>query len=746
MNLYLRIKKCVVLLQLSLCCLQPLVGQISDLTVPPGMSKKELSSKTLLLSMPDTKMLIEEDKADTGAWRFGIEIVCTLGLDSFEKKVQADGGMLYNLRIAVSGAKSINLNFGEFAVKPGTQMWVYSADRQYKMGAFTYRNMNRHENFAILPMATNDLIIEILEPLDNVGSSRVRLSGVVAGYKDWKGEKAGFGQSGSCNININCPQGMGWENQRQATLMLLTSNNTRKCTGTLINNTAHDGTPYVITARHCNTATNAIFMFNYQSADCSITDGPTDMVLQGCEIVAQHTFSDFSLLRLDQYPLPDYNPYYAGWDRSNLPSSMVWSIHHPNGDIKKISIDSNAVVSSGYVSQPDTLNNHWKVLDWDLGTTESGSSGSPLFNTSGKFIGQLHGGYAACSNNLSDYYGRFDVSWQYGTTPDERLVEWLDPTATDSISIHGGYFNTPTFQRDLKADQISNLPMVICDSLVSPKISIVSFGSDTVHSFRIEYGTTSPYPIFDWTGTMTFMQSVDIVLPAVSLPTDSTYIFAVRIVNVNGLNDEHPANDEKHKTFERINGKSYVLQFTTDAYAHENSIRITTLSGQTVFFENQFTPNNTQIHPFCLKPACYSVTFTDAGGDGICCNYGQGMIIIKEEDSGQLICKVHSFADTLRFDFCNPQHYFAGDMATAYPNPSWGQIELLLNPDYANGQTELMVIDMHGKVCMHQQLGETYLYTLSTMNLGRGIYTLYLYNQGSGKSWRKKMIVLNGLQ
>ena len=42
--------------------------------------------------------------------------------------------------------------------------------------------------------------------------------------------------------------------------------------------------------------------------------------------------------------------------------------------------------------------------------TEPGSSGSPLFDQNRRIIGTLHGGFAACSNNQSDWYGRFSVT------------------------------------------------------------------------------------------------------------------------------------------------------------------------------------------------------------------------------------------------------------------------------------------------------------------------------------------------
>lgn len=69
----------------------------------------------------------------------------------------------------------------------------------------------------------------------------------------------------------------------------------------------------------------------------------------------------------------------------------------------------------------------FRVIDWDEGTTEGGSSGSPLFNPNFRIIGQLQGGCAACGNHLADFYGRLPVSWLGGGISSSRLSNWLDP-------------------------------------------------------------------------------------------------------------------------------------------------------------------------------------------------------------------------------------------------------------------------------------------------------------------------------
>ena len=67
---------------------------------------------------------------------------------------------------------------------------------------------------------------------------------------------------------------------------------------------------------------------------------------------------------------------FSGWDRNGSPSiGTPTVIHHPSGDVKKISIDNESA------SDDDEFN--WFVDDWDVGTTEGGSSGAPLYGDLG---------------------------------------------------------------------------------------------------------------------------------------------------------------------------------------------------------------------------------------------------------------------------------------------------------------------------------------------------------------------------
>lgn len=104
----------------------------------------------------------------------------------------------------------------------------------------------------------------------------------------------------------------------------------------------------------------------------------------------------------------------------------------------KIHFDyNNAITNQNVINWDDgsisPINTHWETII-DYGAMYHGSSGSPAFDGNHRIIGQLHGGSLSCVEQIA-YYGRFDVSWEGGGTPQTRLRDWLDPDNTGTTSI-----------------------------------------------------------------------------------------------------------------------------------------------------------------------------------------------------------------------------------------------------------------------------------------------------------------------
>jgi lysyl endopeptidase len=148
---------------------------------------------------------------------------------------------------------------------------------------------------------------------------------------------------------------------------------------------------------------------------------------------------DFTLLELSVMPPASYSPYYIGWDRSGRVPTNTTCIHHPNGDVKKISVDFDSPITASYSDTKYTFDvgTHWRIDEWDLGTTEGGSSGSPLFDENHRLIGDLTGGEASCSSSVNDYYAKFSENWDNYSEADEQLKFWLDPLNLGVVTLDG---------------------------------------------------------------------------------------------------------------------------------------------------------------------------------------------------------------------------------------------------------------------------------------------------------------------
>jgi hypothetical protein len=357
-----------------------------------------------------------------------------------------DGDHLWQLRVQCPGAYSINLLFSEFQLPEGAALFVYNEHQRCVLGAFTARNNKEHGRFATGPTPGDACVVEYQEPAAVAGRGRLRISRIVHGYRNlfgWR-DSDSFGTSGACNVNVNCPEGEAWAEEKRSIALIVCGGGTRCCTGALISNTREDLTPYFLTADHCLFDGNDrlrdletwVFMFNYESPVCIDIDGPTTDTVSGAALVARHPVSDFALLRLSETPPSWYGVYYAGWSAEEAAAERTTTIHHPEGDIKKISKDNDPATSVESPWELQKQESHWEV-NWELGTTEPGSSGAPLFDQNHRIVGQLSGGFASCSLDLSDFYGKIAYSWDAGAAPEARLRDWLDPDGTGRLTLDG---------------------------------------------------------------------------------------------------------------------------------------------------------------------------------------------------------------------------------------------------------------------------------------------------------------------
>lgn len=384
-----------------------------------------------------------------------------------------DLNSVWRLRVNSPGALSLNFGFTDYQMPEGGRLFVYSADLRMTIRPFTAADNESHGQLWTPPVVGEDAIIEVVIPNHARKQLRLTLGQVNSGYREFaiprelrKGDEGGIA-SGSCNIDVNCPEGAAWQDQINAVGVISFSSSIGSafCTGYMVNNTSQDRKPYFMSARHCmdendNMASLVVF-WNYQNSTCrpigsaasgAPGDGPTNMFQTGAFFRASFAASDFTLVELDENPNPAWGVTFAGWDRSdNLaagsPPVTGVGIHHPSTDEKRISYFGGPGAThpshgsswgcSAFPGPGDST--HIKVY-WTpgLGVTEPGSSGSPIFDSNKRIIGQLHGGLSACGatgESLSDCYGRIWRSWTGGGSSATRLSDWLDPTNTGALTV-----------------------------------------------------------------------------------------------------------------------------------------------------------------------------------------------------------------------------------------------------------------------------------------------------------------------
>jgi hypothetical protein len=439
-------------------------AQISEGGLPPSFQSGNqpfLAGKmptAFTLPVLDVAKALDEDSKTPGQNRFAAPVYSDISLENAGVwQILPNGDRVWLCALHAPGAKGLTLIFDAFQLPPGARFFAYSSSQQV-LGAYTAQSCLPSGKFLIGVLKGETSYLELYEPAAVQGQSKVSTKRVDVAYDaNALNGAEDFGESLPCHININCATGANWQTEKKAIarILMVFSNGEGWCSGSLIANTSNTFEPYFLTAHHCQLIGNNPdfglwrFDFDYESTACANPAvEPVPRSVLGSERISYRSETDFMLLKINPIPL-NYEVYFNGWNRDNnlvsVSANSVY-IHHPFGDIKKISLDTQASIihpsalAWGGIFGTSPANSHWKSIT-DFGVFQPGSSGSPLLDVNKRIVGQLHGGSTAMGNECKvtgAYFGRFNLTWNQGSSPETRVKEWLDPTNTGAV-IQNGY-------------------------------------------------------------------------------------------------------------------------------------------------------------------------------------------------------------------------------------------------------------------------------------------------------------------
>ena len=720
--------------------------------------KNELKEDYDVHIMPsfDLSAQLAEDEINhankVGPFRFGYEHIVNLSLDNSGIWDElSNGDKIWRIKLISSAALSINLIFNDFFIPEGAHLHLYNSDRTMVLGAYNHLNNNSNNVLGTDLVKGDEIVVEYFQPKEVSEIARLLIGTVVHGYRDINGwYPTKVNESGACNMDVICPDGTPWSNEIRSVARILAGGGL--CTGTLVNNTLEDGTPYFLTANHCgpNSMGSAVFRFNYDSPICGSqtvanSQSSAGNSINGSSVRASKADSDFGLIELNSTPPASYNLFYSGWDNSgNTPQTAV-SIHHPSGDVKKISFDDDPLQSASGLSNVN--NSEWRIEAWErLTTTEGGSSGGGLWNENFHLVGQLHGGQASCGNSVNDYYGKFSLSWDGNgsSAASQRLQNWLDPQNSGVTSLDGYDPNQPTLAYDASVTAVSEPSGTYCSSYINPSITIKNNGSNTLTSatinFDIDGGASSSY---NWTGSLSTGSSATISLSPMNVSSAGNHTFNVSIASPNGQTDGNTNNDQGSSSFSSYPGTAEtILELTLDCWGSEVSWEIVDQANSTVLFsapEGTYSDNApsgyTVEETICLTDGCYDFNIEDGYGDGMAgaqynsCDVDGNYTITDQWGSQTYVQMADAdYGNGTSHTFCINNTFtdeFEEIQFAIYPNPADQIVNIRMIDNSIQKHIDIELFDLCGrKVAEHKNILLNNLYSIDVSNFSKGVYSL----------------------
>lgn len=292
------------------------------------------------------------------------------------------------------------------------------------------------------------------------------------------------------------------------------------------------------------------------------------------------------------------------------------------------------------------------------------------------------------------------------------------------------------YDNDLQVLGVTDFSSTNCSGTIEPEVTIRNNGNNPVTGFSLKYRVNEETEAqYDWTGTLNSLQRVNITLPAYTFAPVEDNVLRVYTADPNSTPDEYKKNDTLAYAIAGapLTTSRILIYIKTDTKPEETTWDIRNSSGDVVGSGGPYTLASTLIKDTVDLTAfdCYTFNLYDAGGNGLCCEYGTGMFFVLDDEDNS-IAEGNKFGSHIynEFEYADPtglpELKPAGNLAVA-PNPSDGDARAILSLNQAC-HVKAMLCNTLGSAVKTWDLGLVtsgeQSFPLDAGNLPAGLYIL----------------------
>jgi hypothetical protein len=350
-----------------------------------------------------------------------------------------DGGWLWTMAAEAPGAKAMRIRITDWNPPPGAELILFNPDNQRDaVGPITGSRPWRSDTLWT-PYIYSDVVhLEYYLPrqLSRDGPEKTfQVDALVNRYRFGFGDLDKSGdREVECHLDVSCyPE---WQSEADGVggLSFFFTPYVFGCSGAMYNRIPSDWTPMFATAEHCGVtedqAEYALVEWFYQTETCDgdPPDVETFPQTPGVVLLMSDPTTDYALVGLSYENTGGV--VYVGWDPNYWFPGSGTGIHHPGSSYKRISFGTKVLDTQGCVDGEYPL--AWGMtFNQGDGELESGSSGSPIFDSERRTRGVLSCTSTSCETPFDvAEYGRLDETW-------DSIERFLVPT--DPIYVDAGY-------------------------------------------------------------------------------------------------------------------------------------------------------------------------------------------------------------------------------------------------------------------------------------------------------------------